>query len=48
MLKREFETLAGYKVSNEDYHNLIEPMYMATNMDKAEFVKLSGIFPGNS
>jgi len=39
MMKQEFEALAGYEVSTEDYNNIIEPMYMATNLDKAEFVK---------
>lgn len=39
MMKHEFETLAGYEVSTEDYNNIIEPMYMATNMTKQEFVK---------
>lgn len=39
MLKREFERLAGYEVSNEDYVEIIEPMYMATEMSKEDFVK---------
>ena len=39
MMKFEFENLAGYEVSNEDYNNIIEPMYMATNLTKSEFVK---------
>ena len=39
MMKHEFEALAGYEVSFADYNNIIEPMYMATNLDKAEFVK---------
>lgn len=39
MMKQEFEALAGYEVSAEDYNNIIEPMYMATNLNKAEFVK---------
>ena len=39
MMKHEFEKLAGYEVTTEDYNNIIEPMYMATNLDKAEFVK---------
>ena len=30
MMKHEFEALAGYEVSFEDYNNVIEPMYMAT------------------
>lgn len=40
MMKHEFEALAGYEVSNDDYNNVIEPMYMATNMTKQEFVKV--------
>jgi hypothetical protein len=39
MMKHEFEALAGYEVSTETYDNIIEPMYMATNLSKAEFVK---------
>jgi len=40
MMKHEFETIAGYEVSANDYYNIIEPMYMATNLDKSEFVKV--------
>ena len=39
MMKHEFEALAGYEVSLDDYNNIIEPMYMATNLNKADFVK---------
>ena len=39
MMKHEFEEIAGYEVSREDYDNIIEPMYMATNLTKQEFVK---------
>ena len=39
MMKHEFEEIAGYEVSTEDYDNIIEPMYMATNMSKQDFVK---------
>ena len=39
MMKHEFEELAGYKVSSEDYDRIIEPMYMATNLSKQDFVK---------
>lgn len=39
MFKEEFEKLAGYEVSYNDYVNIIEPMYMATNLNKSEFVK---------
>lgn len=40
MMKHEFETLAGYEVSAEDYNKIIEPMYMATDLAKEEFVKV--------
>lgn len=40
MMKHEFEQIAGYEVTNEDYTNIIEPMYMATNLTKQEFVKV--------
>lgn len=39
MMKQEFEALAGYEVSAEDYNNIIEPMYMATDLSKQDFVK---------
>lgn len=39
MMHEEFEKLAGYEVSNEDYNNVIEPMYMAVNMSKQDFIK---------
>ncbi len=39
MLKSEFETLAGYEVTDNDYYKIIEPMYYAVNLDKKEFVK---------
>ena len=40
MMKHEFEALAGYEVSVSDYDNIIEPMYMATQLSKEEFVKV--------
>lgn len=40
MMKAEFEKLAGYEVSTEDYSRIIEPMYMATDLSKQEFVKV--------
>ena len=40
MMHKEFEEIAGYEVSFETYTNVIEPMYMATNLSKQEFVKL--------
>ena len=39
MTHDEFEKLAGYEVSYDDYVNIIEPMYMATDLPKAEFVE---------
>ena len=39
MMWAEFEKIAGYEVSYEDYTNIIEPMYNATNLTKGEFVK---------
>lgn len=39
MMKSEFENLAGYEVSFDDYNNIIEPMYMASNLSKTEFVE---------
>lgn len=39
MMKQEFEMLAGYAVSQEDYNKIIEPMYMATNLSKEDFIK---------
>ena len=40
MMKSEFEALAGYEVKSDDYYRFIEPMYMACDIDKAEFVKM--------
>lgn len=40
MMKHEFERLAGYEVSAEDYNKIIEPMYMATDLSKEDFVKV--------
>lgn len=40
MMWHEFEELAGYEVSEEDYRKIIEPMYMATSLNKVEFVKV--------
>ena len=39
MMWKEFEEIAGYEVSYEDYTNVIEPMYNATNLNKYDFVK---------
>lgn len=40
MTKSEFEKLAGYEVSNSDHNDIIEPMYMATNLSKEEFIRV--------
>ncbi len=40
MTHTEFMTLAGYEVSYTTYHDIIEPMYMATEVTKEEFVKM--------
>lgn len=39
MMWEEFEKLAGYEVTYQDYSEIIEPMYMATKLSKEEFVK---------
>ena len=39
MMWGEFEKIAGYDVSYEDYVNIIEPMYNSTELSKQEFVK---------
>ncbi len=39
MTHEEFEKLAGYEVSLADYQDIIEPMYMATNLNKLDFVE---------
>lgn len=39
MTKQEFEKIAGYDVTFEDYTKIIEPMYMATTLNKQDFVK---------
>lgn len=40
MMWHEFEELAGYEVTFDDYNDFIEPMYMALNIPKQEFVKM--------
>lgn len=40
MMKSEFEKLAGYEVSNDNYNNIIEPMYMSVNLSKEEFIEV--------
>ena len=39
---KEFEKIAGYEVTYDDYHKIIEPMYMAIpeGISKQEFVKM--------
>ena len=39
MMQYEFEALAKIKVTTEDYNQIIEPMYMATEMSKVDFIK---------
>lgn len=39
MMKHEFEQIAGYKVSDRDYNEIIEPMYMTVNLSKVDFEK---------
>ena len=40
MMKQEFEELAKVKVAEEVYSKVIEPMYLATDLPKREFIKL--------
>ena len=40
MMQSEFEDLTGITVKWEDYHNIIEPMYIAADLPKQEFVKI--------
>ena len=37
MLQHEFEALTGMKVEEDFYNKVIDPMYMATYMDKQPF-----------
>lgn len=39
MLYSEFTKLAGFEVRESYYHNIIEPDYNRSTLDKAEFVK---------
>lgn len=39
-MHHEFEEIAGYKVSAETYNTIIEPMYMALDLDKKTFCGL--------
>lgn len=38
MMKEEFERMVGFEVLTEQFKNVIEPMYNATNLTKEEFV----------
>lgn len=41
MMWKEFEEIAGYEVTYSDYHDFIEPMYMALpSVSKTEFIKM--------
>lgn len=40
MMKEEFERLAKIEVSHETYSKVIEPMYLATDLSKQEFIQL--------
>ncbi len=39
MLQQEFEALTGKSVDDTVYNTIIDPMYMATDMDKQQFCK---------
>lgn len=40
MQKQEFERLAKIEVTDETYTRVIEPMYLATDLSKQDFIKL--------
>lgn len=40
MMKQEFERLAKIEVTEETYTKVIEPMYLATDLSKQDFIKL--------
>lgn len=40
MQKKEFERIAKIEVTEETYTKVIEPMYLATDLSKQDFVKL--------
>lgn len=40
MMKQEFERLAKIEVTEETYTKIIEPMYMATELSKQDFINL--------
>ncbi len=39
MMKQEFEQLAKIEVTEETYTKVIEPMYLATDLSKEDFIK---------
>lgn len=39
-MKQEFERLAKIEVTDETYTKVIEPMYLATELSKQDFIKL--------
>lgn len=39
MMYEEFINISGLNVSYKDYENIVEPMYMSTDMSKQEFIK---------
>ncbi len=42
MTKQEFETRAKIEVTDQEYFQVIEPMYMSSDVEKDEFCKLWG------
>lgn len=40
MQKHEFERMAKIEVTDEVYETVIQPMYLATDLSKAEFIKV--------
>ncbi len=40
MMYEEFEKISGCEISYEQYSGIIEPMYMALNMDKHDFCEM--------
>lgn len=40
MMKQEFEHLAKVKVTEKIYLKIIEPMYLASNLSKSEFIRI--------
>ena len=40
MMHEEFEKMAGYRIAYKYYHEIVEPMYMASDLSKQEFIAL--------